>query len=492
MTRLVAVVTEGSREGMVEEASRALEAGADLVEFRLDYLTQASLPDAPDLAKELGPRAIATLRSQGEGGASSLPIGDRMRTLRELAQSGFAYIDVELRGDAPILGKLREIARAAGTGIIASVHPSGFPGPHEVERLLRSACSVADIGKIAVEVPAVGRTLELMQTAKALKAEGQHFCLVAMGDGGALTRVHARIMGSEFNYVVPRGGRATAMGQLGLERSLLLAGSKPILLGLIGQPVDRSPSPAMQTAALDYLGIPGIYLPLPTPPEELGSVIGVLAELGLRGVNVTAPHKVAVLSHLDAVDPEAARVGAVNTIIVDPDGRLVGHNTDAHGFRALLAEAAVEAVDRSVLLLGAGGGARAAAHVLVALGARVTVYNRSPARAKAMVASSPGVQMALTPTDLEGPWDIVVNCTPPDSGAFGESPGSVFQPGAIAIDLAYDPMPTPFLQAAHRRGCRPVGGLGMLVHQGGRALELWIGKSAPLEAMRRAAVEALG
>jgi shikimate dehydrogenase len=255
----------------------------------------------------------------------------------------------------------------------------------------------------------------------------------------------------------------------------------------------------MQNAALRFHGIAGRYLPFEIAPDALLHVLRSLVPLGFRGLNVTIPYKEAVVRHLDRVDQAASAIGAVNTIVVR-DGRLEGHNTDGGGFlRALREGAARGPRGASVLLLGAGGAARAIAFACIGGGCReLVVANRTPARARALCRSIlrafPAAPLAAS--GLSGrrfaraaaSASIVVNTTP-----LGRLPGDplpmpaeLLRPGQVVMDIVYRPATTRFLAAAAAAGALPVGGLGMLLHQGALAFRLWTGRKAPIAVMRRA------
>lgn len=491
MKMIVAVVAEGTPGAMASRAGQALAQGADLVEFRLDHLPFADLEAAPLLARDFGARAIATLRSADEGGKSAVDQGKRARALRELATMGFALVDAEMKQDAAYLDKLRVLAEERGTKLLVSAHPPKGATLEEVERLLRRACSLGHVGKVAVLVEDTAAALHLMEVSGKLRAEGLDHALIAMGAAGQVARARAEKMGSALDYVVAPGAAAVAPGQLTLKQALALRSPGALLLGLLGHPLGHSLSPAMHNAALDAVGLSGLYVPLDVPPQSLGRFVQMVEPLGLAGFNVTIPHKEAIIPHLDELEPTAEELGAVNTVLVE-GGLLVGHNTDPHGFLKLLQESGVKAEGRQVLVAGAGGGARAVVLALQRRGAHVSVFNRHRARVEALIREFPGVEAIEDPEAMgRARWDIVVNCTP--LGMAGNADPSLPVPtealGAttVAIDLVYNPRVTPFLREASRRGAQAVGGLPMLIHQGALAFELWTGKEPPVEAMRRAA-----
>jgi len=255
------------------------------------------------------------------------------------------------------------------------------------------------------------------------------------------------------------------------------------LAGIIGFPVAQSRSPVIQNFWLEQHGIAGRYLPLAVTPDTLERALKGLAVLGFRGCNVTMPLKQAVMPSLDMVDPMARRIGAVNTIVVQPDGTLRGFNNDGVGFVQSVRDAAPGWRPEAgpVLVLGAGGASRAVAVALLEAGVpRITVANRTAERAEAMAAAIGGPISTV-------PWEgrneaiadmaLVVNAT--DRGMAGKPLLEVslarLAPGAIVADLIYVPLETSFLAAARERGNVTVNGLGLLLNQARLAFEAWFG-----------------
>jgi shikimate dehydrogenase len=275
------------------------------------------------------------------------------------------------------------------------------------------------------------------------------------------------------------------------------------LVGLLGWPVSHSLSPAMHNAAFDYLGLDWRYVPMPVDagaPGAIGQALAGLRALGLRGANVTVPHKQAVMPYLDRLEPAAQVIGAVNTIVVAPDGTLTGDNTDAAGFVSDLREHGVELEDQYVLVLGAGGSARAVVYGLAcAKVARIAIANRTLETAQSLVAAlqplAPGCPMqAFALTDLPrlaARADVIVNCTTlgmtPNVDTTPWPADVPFGSGQVVYDLVYNPPHTRLLRQAVQDGARAIGGLGMLVWQGALAFERWTGRPAPVDVMRSAA-----
>lgn len=272
---------------------------------------------------------------------------------------------------------------------------------------------------------------------------------------------------------------------------------------IFGCPVEHTFSPVMHNAAFAATGLNYVYVPFTVAPRSLDAAVEAIRVLGLAGVNLTVPHKEAVLPLLDELSDEADRIGAVNTII-NRDGYLYGENTDGKGYLKALREAGFAPEGRTVLFLGAGGSARAVAVQLALAGVGKIVFaNRTEARAADLarfVSGKTGVQVELVtwpaqvgdklPEQTLAGADLVVQTT-----SLGMSPRvyetvplpfASFRPGQVASDLVYNPAETLFLKKARLAGAVTVSGLGMLLHQGALAFELWTGVPAPLGVMRQA------
>jgi shikimate dehydrogenase len=284
------------------------------------------------------------------------------------------------------------------------------------------------------------------------------------------------------------------------------------LVGLIGWPVEHSLSPTMHNAAFEALGLNWRYVPLPVQPQDVAAAVRGLAALGYRGANVTVPHKRAVMTTLDTVTPEARTLGAVNTIVFgavpEGSGGIHGCNTDADGFALALRASGFEAeAGKRVVVVGAGGAARAVVSSLLQQGiSQIVVLNRTVERAQALV-SDLGCRMSgahrLQAMQLADEAliehsqsaDLLVNTT--TVGMWPETEKSIWPHGApvprnvLVFDLVYTPLETALLKQARDAGAHAVGGLGMLVHQGALSCEIWTGVPAPLEIMRGACERAL-
>lgn len=274
------------------------------------------------------------------------------------------------------------------------------------------------------------------------------------------------------------------------------------VVGIIGRPVAHSLSPLMHNRAFSHLGFDWAYVPFEVADDELGPAVLGLKALSVRGVNVTIPHKTAVLPFVDALTPAAAAVGAVNTII-NRSGRLVGDNTDGIGFvRSLTAEADFDPTGARVLVLGAGGAARAIAVELARAGAaHIGIANRTAARARAVAEAVVQQGADAVPLDLDPGGiapemraaDLLVQTTPLGLDRDTSLPvdAELLQPPLLVADVVYTPLETPLLRAARERGCKILPGWGMLLYQGVASFERWTDAAAPVEVMREALLAAL-
>jgi shikimate dehydrogenase len=274
--------------------------------------------------------------------------------------------------------------------------------------------------------------------------------------------------------------------------------------GLIGDPVAHSVSPAMHNAAFACLGLDYIYLPFRVQKERLGEAIGGVRGLGFRGLNVTIPHKVAVIPMLDELDVMAGRIGAVNTI-VNNAGHLTGYNTDAGGFLLALRQAGFEPQGKKAVVLGAGGASRAISFALAGSGTGITILNRKEeldwAEALAgRISQCYGrevLALELNDETLEkalADADLLVNAT-----SVGMHPDidntpvnkQLLRPGLAVFDAVYNPLQTRLMREAGEAGAKTISGLDMLIGQGAMAFELWTGQKPPAYEMKKAALVAL-
>lgn len=414
---------------------------ADMVEIRLDLI-----PEVPDTR---GKETLVTFRGPVDLGV--LPDGF----------SGTIDIGTERRPDTDLC-------------VLASYHDyDGTPGADEIASMLNGMD--ADIRKGAFRVNTPRDLMSIFESSGRIR--GRHVVL-GMGGLGTVTRIRQRLLGNEFSFGYV--GEPTAPGQLSVERMSSL-GDDCMILGVIGDPLGKSRSPAMQNAALEHEGIDGIYLPFETP--DLDRIEDVIRSYGIRGANVTIPYKKDIMDHLDRVDGDAASIGAVNTIVND-GGILTGYNTDVDGIGKALEVAGIDPEDRRVLIMGSGGAARACAHFMNGRNADIVITGRNRDTG-ASLAKDFGA-MFKTPSSVSVKmYDLVVNCTPVGMYSDGPYPINIdaMDHEQAVFDMAYPD--TPLLRTAESKGCRIARGSDMLAGQGAASFRMWTGRDGTFDVMRR-------
>ncbi|HEV3469075.1 MAG TPA: shikimate dehydrogenase [Pyrinomonadaceae bacterium] len=506
--RICVPVCARRAEELPGAAARAA-AVADLIELRFDCLEASQLDAA---VRDLGATAAAaarplvcTFRPAGQGGGRDLDARARLAFWARLGGGVRAgrsrppdFLDLELDLFAP--EHAAEVLKlAGGSALICSHHDFGGT-PHDLARVYEAMSRTpARVLKLAVRAERITDCLEVLKLLARARRDGREMIAVAMGEAGLLTRVLGPSRGSLLTYGAPDEGPATAPGQVSARElrevyRVHAVSERTIVTGLVGSPVAHSLSPHMHNAAFAACGVDGVYIPFEV--TDLDSFMRRMADprtreldWNLRGFSVTAPHKTAIIGHLDAVEQRAAAVGAVNTVGIVGDDGLTGYNTDAEAALQPLRDLLTIRGARAAVL-GSGGAARALLWALGERGARATVFARDPESARQVAADFNAGSAPLGGASFAG-FDLVVNATP--LGTRGarvhETPAAAAQlRGArVAYDLVYNPAETRFLREARAAGCETVGGLAMLVAQAAEQFRLWTGIEAPLEVMRAAA-----
>ncbi len=277
---------------------------------------------------------------------------------------------------------------------------------------------------------------------------------------------------------------------------------KTKVCGIIGDPIEHTMSPVMHNAAFKNREVDYVYLAFRVKKEELGKAIDGMRALNMRGLNITIPHKVAVIQFLDELDQLADKIGAINTIVND-DGVLKGYNTDATGFLQALQERGIEPKGKNVVIFGAGGASRAISFILAERGSSLVILNRTWDKAKicadriSEIFQSEAAAPELNRENLAAALsqaDILVNATSVGmSPNINETPvtSNLLKPDLVVFDIVYNPIKTRLQKEAEAAGATVISGLDMLVWQGALAFEKWTGLKAPVELMREKVIKVL-
>ena len=460
------------------------------VELRLDYLRSEKERGIflSWLRRQRPRRAvlIATCRRQEGGGRFPGSRDEQIEILAQAARSGCDWCDVEIETAKPMAGvELKR--RLSPARLIVSYHnfrgtPRSLTGI--VRRLDRAGGHAVKIAAQCHSVSDSARVCELARTRSNVVA-------IPMGEFGLAGRVLSLREGSALAYAAVE--KATAPGQLSLGAMVDLYRAERItrrtrVFGVIGDPIGHSLSPLLHNTAFHARKFDAVFVPFLV--RNLREFLGAMRGFGVAGLAVTIPHKETILRVLDDCDPLAARIGAVNTVVVRGGGRLYGYNTDCVGVLRSL-EKRIRLAGSRVLLFGAGGAARAAAFALAQAGSIVCLCARRPERARELARAAGG--QIVDRSDLAREFfDAIVNCTPVGMHPKGGSPLAAEELNCrIVMDMVYRPRETELLQLARRKGIEIISGVEMFLAQGFAQYEIWTGERAPESAMRRAVVSAL-
>jgi 3-dehydroquinate dehydratase/shikimate dehydrogenase len=489
---------------------RAMKVG-DFVELRLDCLAGGELAilqrDLQTLLPSFSRPLILTLRPAEQGGR--LEIDNLTRVIfwtqyfaRE--QQPHVWADVELDLMLLFQERLKETSAVLNwQRVICSHHDFTGAGLDAAKIYEQMSGTPARILKIAVQVRDITDCLPLFQLLERARNEGRELIAIAMGQAGLLTRILGPSRGAYLTYGSLDEEHQTAPGQINAAqlRSLYRVerlDRQAMITGLVGSPIAHSVSPQMHNAAFKATDSNAVYIPFEV--QNLGAFVRRMVhprtrelDWNLRGLGVTAPYKTAIIEHLNFVEPSAAEIGAVNTIVINEE-ELRGYNTDVTAFVKTLSERLGTLRGLRCAVIGAGGAARAALRGLQQEGAQSIVFARAADSARALAEKFGSSFAPLAEARFDG-FDVVINSTP--LGTRGplenETPAAASQlRGArLAYDLVYNPAETRFIRAAREAGCETMGGLSMLVAQAAEQFQLWTEEEAPIELMRAAAQAAL-
>jgi len=481
--RICVSLTEETTAGVIERMG-ALAGVADLFEIRADLVLDLDLLQI--LRARVKPM-ILTCRAESEGGRWIDGDPRRRLALLEGVKRGYDYVDIEHRS-----GLHDIVNEKAGRGLVLSYHDlEGMPADLDTLYAEMSARG-PDVVKIAVTprtVADVGRVMAFAR--RAADTGGPPLVPIAMGTLGVPTRILSGRHGAPFTYASAAAGAESAPGQVpaSLMAGLFRVGSVTSatrVFGILGSDVANSLSPVLHNRAFEARGIDAVYIPLQA--DSLEGFLSAMPALELSGFSVTRPYKVDIVPHLQEVEEAAAVCGSVNTVLAQPDGTLRGSTTDGIGLLGALKKR-VDVRGRAVVVLGAGGAARSAALALANKGAAVTLLARD-AKQAAIAARAVGCRHGALGDAARHPWDVLVNATPVGSGALaGDTPLplALHRPGAVVLDMVYDPLETRLLREARAAGCTVVDGLEMLLAQAVAQFETWTGVEAPVDVMRQTA-----
>jgi 3-dehydroquinate dehydratase / shikimate dehydrogenase len=463
------------------------------VEFRLDYLKHP-LTALPKIHRFLETHqyvtAIATCRRADNGGKFKGSLASQLEVLAKARSAGFQIVDLEIQ--SALKTKPEALARLrTHAGLILSFHD--FRATRNLDETLEKMSKIpADFYKVVGTATTLFDNVAMMKFLQARSAEHSIVGL-CMGEQGIISRVLGVRAGSVFTFGAVNAELRTAPGQVsardlrGIYRIDQVDAATRVY-GVAGDPVEHSLSPVIMNAALRRENVNGVYLPLHA--KTVKDLIRCVREIPLHGLSITMPYKQAILQYLDNTDAHTAKIGACNTVVRGQDGKLYGFNTDIAGIlRPLEQRLTIE--NAKVLVLGAGGAARAAVFGLKERGAEVWILNRTSVKGQKLARQAKA--HSIKRADLHKvSFDVIINATPVGMGNLRDCLLKDAEIQArVVFDMVYDPVETRLLQVARSKGIAVIPGVEMFVQQAARQFEIWTGKPAPAGDMLRAVTIAL-
>ena len=464
---------------MITEHERLAEEGIKLVELRLDFLRRE-----PDINRLILPRPTATVitvRRQQDGGLWKDTEEKRLTLLRTaiIAEPEFVDLEVDIADEIPPFGKTKRIIsyhniEAMPENLVGLHREMSTKKPHFI-KIAVTPKSVAEMYHFLNFIKEKNDESRKLPSDKAVRVVG-----ICMGEMGKAARILAKRFGMPYTYATFSKNRIIAPGMLDYQDLLDLyryeqIDQETVVFGIIGNPVGHSLSPLVHNRSFVTQGINAVYVPFQIEGTDVADFIRLAPELGLQGLSVTIPHKVAVIDLLTKADPAVEKIGACNTIIFRPGGQRLGYNTDyiaaitgiEVAFGGNIADDESVLKNQKALVLGAGGAGMALAYGLVQRGAMVTVTDADPLRAVEL-AKHLGCEYVKWEMRESMSVDILVNCTP-----LGMYPNINDTPYAkkslrssmLVFDSVYNPEHTLLITSTQEKGCKVVTGIEMFVGQ---------------------------
>ena len=487
------VAVQGATPGELMASAESVLKDARFLEFRLDRLSKPAAGIAPlkqFLSRHRDVQAIATCRRKASGGHFTGALAAELEVLQKAAEAGCQIVDLSVEsaehtGKAQ-LARFRASLRAVNAALLISYHDfTRTRGLDEAAERIRAF--EPDYVKVVSTARSLADNLTMLRMIEDQSLNAQ-VVGIAMGEEGLVSRVLGPREGAAFTFASANDGAETAPGQASVRTLIDLYRVEQLdqatrIFGVAGDPISHSLSPLMHATAFKRENVNAIMLPLKV--KSLNDLLRLTRELPLSGVAVTMPLKQEVLPHLANMDAPTARIGACNTLRTGADGKLYGFNTDVAGVIRPL-EKRMKLKGARILVVGAGGAARAAVFGLVEQGAEVFVTNRTHETAVALARKAHAKSLKHDVL-AKSRFDAIINTTP--CGMVGFKQAMALKENELnaqlVFDMVYNPLDTPLLRLAHSRGLAVISGLEMFVQQGARQFEIWTGKPAPENEMLR-------
>jgi 3-dehydroquinate dehydratase/shikimate dehydrogenase len=488
----VTIIADDAAE-MMEKAELVLRENL-LLELRLDYLKSpiSSISKLRRLA-EARPDAIliGTCRRKAPGGNFAGTLHEQIEVLRKASEAGCLALDVDIESAEAMRSEDYEELRSRAAVVLSS---HDFQGTTQLEETFaRMRRFTADFYKVVGTATCLHDNVVMTRF---LHEHCQEYAMVGMcmGEQGTLSRILGIRAGGAFTFGAEAAGRETAPGQPTYRElrdfyRILQVETVTKTYGIAGDPISHSMSPWIMNTAFRRENVNAVYLPLHA--KTTTDLLDTIRDLPMDGVSVTMPYKEALVPHLSNSDAVTQQTRACNTLVRGKDGRLFGFNTDVHGIVAAI-EARMPLKGAKVLVLGAGGAARAAVFGLRAKGAEVAILNRTRAKAQELAKAANASTIKRSEVAKQA-FDLILNATPLGMASSPESPLEEHELNTLWVfDSVYNPIETRLLKMAQAKGCGTISGVEMFLLQAARQFEIWTGKPAPIDAMRQVVLRQLG
>lgn len=482
----VCVAITGTDAAEMFDKAEALARDNPFMEFRLDYLKSQSAA-YPRIRKFLDTHpdaiVIATCRRVQNGGKFKGSLAAQLEVLLKSAAAGCQIVDIELESAQSL--KAGDLDKLRGRAVLL-LSSHDFKHTRKIdETFAKMKPFAADLYKIVTTATNLYDNVLMM---KFLQENHDRYSIVGlcMGEQGIISRVLGLRAGSAFTFAAASAGEETGPGQISAQelRSIYRIDSLDTatrVYGVAGDPVEHSLSPIMMNAAFRREAVNSVFLKLHA--KKLEDLLACVRDIPLSGLSVTMPYKESIIDALEKTDPVTAQIGACNTVVRGQDGRLIGFNTDVSGLVGSL-EQHLSLQGARVLVLGAGGAAKAAVFGTKARGAEVFILNRTVENGQKL-ARKAHVKTIKRADLAKLDFDVIINATPVGMGGNGTAPLTDKELKAKYIfDLVYNPLQTRLLAAAKARGLHTISGMEMFVQQGAQQFQIWTGKPAPITEMR--------
>jgi len=466
-----------------------------LLELRLDYLPRPAvvLPKLKQFAEfHRDITLVATCRRAANGGKFRGSVASELDVLLKAAAAGCQLVDLELESARALkTDQIEKLRRQAG--VIISFHD--FRATKKLDETWQEMNHLpADYIKIVSTAKSLSDNVKMLRLLEE-RSDIESTVGVCMGEAGIISRILNVRFGSSFTFASAQTGEETAPGQMAARvlrdvYRIDMVDAATKVYGVAGDPISHSLSPQMMNTAFRRENINAVYVPLQT--NDVDDLLHCVREIPIQGLSITMPLKEGIVEHLDKTDAFSEKIGACNTIIRSQDGKLYGFNTDVAGVVRPL-EQRLSLTGAKVLVIGAGGAARAAVFGLRERNAEVWVMNRTAERGQKL-ARQAHAHYVSHPHLKKLEFDVIINATP--VGMNSSRPQAPIDESEIRtrylMDMVYNPLETKLVKMARQKGIPVIPGSEMFVHQGARQFEIWTGKPAPVEEMHRAVLHALG